>query len=379
MISEPGRVASPERNGAGGVRPPRKRKSAETRIETQEGPAGPHKVKQMARTDELNDLFASTSFLYGGNAHYIEELYAQYQDNPASLPVEWQTFFGDLHDKPDDVRKNAQGASWERDNWPLTPNGELTSALDGNWADVEAHMGAKLKEKAAATAQPISSDDIVKAQRDSVRAIMMIRAYRMRGHLHADLDPLGICQSRSRTIMSCPPSLRLLGRGLRPQDLHRQRARAGIRDHSRDARHPEADLLLDASAWNSCTSPIRRRSPGSSSASRGRTRASPSPRTARRRSCNKLIEAEGFEKFIDVKYTGTKRFGLDGGESLVPALEQIIKRGGADGREGHRARHGPPRPPQRALPGYGESRTGPSSTSSRAARSRPTTSKAPAT
>jgi 2-oxoglutarate dehydrogenase E1 component len=86
----------------------------------------------------------------------------------------------------------------------------------------------------------------------------------------------------------------------------------------------------------------------------GRTRASPSPRTARRRSCNKLIEAEGFEKFIDVKYTGTKRFGLDGGESLVPALEQIIKRGGADGRERHRARHGPPRPPQRALPGDGE-------------------------
>jgi 2-oxoglutarate dehydrogenase E1 component len=47
---------------------------------------------------------------------------------------------------------------------------------------------------------------------------------------------------------------------------------------------------------------------------------------------NKLIEAEGFEKFLDVKYTGTKRFGLDGGESLVPALEQIIKRGGQLGR-----------------------------------------------
>ena len=48
---------------------------------------------------------------------------------------------------------------------------------------------------------------------------------------------------------------------------------------------------------------------------------------------NKLIEAEGFEKFLDVRYTGTKRFGLDGGESMVPALEQIIKRGGALGIE----------------------------------------------
>ena len=53
----------------------------------------------------------------------------------------------------------------------------------------------------------------------------------------------------------------------------------------------------------------------------------------RRAILNKLIEAEGFEKFLHVKYTGTKRFGLDGGESMVPALEQIIKRGGALGVE----------------------------------------------
>src|SRR6185503_5254460 len=54
-------------------------------------------------------------------------------------------------------------------------------------------------------------------------------------------------------------------------------------------------------------------------------------REGKRAILNKLIEAEGFEKFIDVKYTGTKRFGLDGGESAIPALEQIIKRGGALG------------------------------------------------
>jgi len=54
-------------------------------------------------------------------------------------------------------------------------------------------------------------------------------------------------------------------------------------------------------------------------------------REGKRAILNKLVEAEGFEKFIDVKYTGTKRFGLDGGESMIPALEQIIKRGGALG------------------------------------------------
>jgi hypothetical protein len=98
-----------------------------TRIETQgQGEHRPGKVKHMARTDELNDIFAQTSFLYGGNAHYIEELYAQLPGQSASVPAEWQAFFGDLHDKPDDVRKNARGASWERANWPITPNGELS-------------------------------------------------------------------------------------------------------------------------------------------------------------------------------------------------------------------------------------------------------------
>ena len=56
-------------------------------------------------------------------------------------------------------------------------------------------------------------------------------------------------------------------------------------------------------------------------------------RQGRRAILNKLVEAEGFEKFLQVKYTGTKRFGLDGGEALIPAMEQIIKRGGALGVE----------------------------------------------
>ena len=59
-------------------------------------------------------------------------------------------------------------------------------------------------------------------------------------------------------------------------------------------------------------------------------------REGKRAILNKLVEAEGFEKFCDVKFTGTKRFGLDGGESMIPALEQIIKRGGALGVQGDR-------------------------------------------
>ena len=284
----------------------------------------------MARTDELNDLFASTSFLYGGNAHYIEELYAQYQDNPASLPEEWQTFFGDLHDKPEDVRKNAQDASWERANWPLTPNGELTSALDGNWAEIEAHIGTKLKEKAAATSQPVSDKDIVSAQRDSVRAIMMIRAYRMRGHLHANLDPLGIAKPLEDYNELSPEAY-----GFTPEDYDRKI----FIDNVLGLEFATIPEMLDILKRTYCSTIgvefMHISNPEEKSWIQQRIEG-PDKGVAftdmgKKAILQKLVEAEGFEQFIDVKYKGTKRFGLDGGESLIPALEQIIKRGGAMG------------------------------------------------
>ena len=86
----------------------------------------------MSRQD-ANAAFALSSFLQGTNATYIDEIYARYEKDPSSVDAEWQEFFKSLKDQPDDVRKNAQGPSWERANWPLTPQDDLTSALDGNW------------------------------------------------------------------------------------------------------------------------------------------------------------------------------------------------------------------------------------------------------
>src|SRR5207302_7014956 len=106
---------------------------------------------------------------------------------------EWQEFFKSLKDSPADVQKNAEGPSWGRDNWPLAPQDELTSALDGNWAEVEKVVGAKLAAKAQAQGRAqgqargaeVTAADVHQATRDSVRALMLIRAYRMRGHFHA--------------------------------------------------------------------------------------------------------------------------------------------------------------------------------------------------
>jgi 2-oxoglutarate dehydrogenase E1 component len=154
---------------------------------------------------------------------------------------------------------------------------------------------------------------------------MMIRAYRMRGHLHADLDPLAL-REKERSRGTAPGFLR----------LHRSRwDRKIFIDHVLGLEYATIREMLDilkrtycsTLALSSCTFPIRRQSPGFRSASRVRTSIAFTAE-GKKAILNKLIEAEGFEKFLDVKYTGTKRFGLDGGESLIPALEQIIKRGG---------------------------------------------------
>src|SRR6185503_16380244 len=145
-----------------------------------------HQDAIMSRQD-ANAAFALSSFLQGTNAPYIDDIYARYEKDPASVDPEWREFFKSLKDQPADVLKNAQGPSWGRDNWPLTPRDELTSALDGNWAQVEKVIGGKLAAKAQISAEAGAptkgvlavTADVHQATRDSVRALMLIRAYRM--------------------------------------------------------------------------------------------------------------------------------------------------------------------------------------------------------
>ena len=145
----------------------------------------------MSRQD-ANAALALTSFLYGGNASYIEDLHARYEVDPNSVDAEWQAFFASLKDNAADVTKNARGASWSRPGWPQPERSELVSALDGDWAEVGKAIGDKIKGKAQSGGHEVTAAEIQQATRDSIRALMLIRAYRMRGHLHANLDPLGL-------------------------------------------------------------------------------------------------------------------------------------------------------------------------------------------
>src|SRR5471030_1832893 len=103
----------------------------------------------MARQD-INQSLLQSSFLDGANAAYVEALQARYERDPSSVETGWREFFDALGDDPATVEKTAKGPTWERPNWPPTPNGDLINALDGDWPATEKAIGDKLKAKAAA-------------------------------------------------------------------------------------------------------------------------------------------------------------------------------------------------------------------------------------
>src|SRR4051794_41759458 len=108
----------------------------------------------MSRQD-ANAAFALSSFLYGGNAAYIEDLYAQYEADPKSVDAEWQAFFANLKDSSADVARSPQGASWKKP--ALLARDETLSALDGQWAETHNKIRDEIRANAQGTAVALSS------------------------------------------------------------------------------------------------------------------------------------------------------------------------------------------------------------------------------
>jgi len=282
----------------------------------------------MSRQD-ANAAFASTSFLYGGNAGYMDDLYARYEADPNALDAEWQAFFQSLKDDPAEVLKSARGPSWVLPNWPQPPRDDLISALAGDWSEVERTVGDKLKAKAQGRGVEISAAEVQQATRDSIHALMLIRAYRIRGAFHANLDPLGLEPPKDRSELD-PRSY-----GFDEPDYDRRIFLDRVLGLEFGTIR-EIVAILQRTYCQTLAVEFMHISDAAQKAwlqerIEGPDKEISFTREGKRAILNKLIEAQGFENFCDVKFTGTKRFGLDGGESMIPALEQIIKRGGALG------------------------------------------------
>ncbi|MEQ3711722.1 MAG: 2-oxoglutarate dehydrogenase E1 component [Tateyamaria sp.] len=278
-----------------------------------------------------NDQFHASSFMQGHNAEYLEQMYARYANDPSAVDEAWQAFFRAMGDDEVSVKREAEGPSWARTDWPPMPGDDLTQALTGEWAAPAEVKGAgdKIKAKAAEKGVEVSNDQIKRAVLDSIRALMIIRAYRIRGHLVADLDPLGM---RDQTPH---PELDPKSYGFTEADMDRPIFIDKV-------------LGLDVATMREIIDIVKRTYCGTFALQymhisnpeeagwlkeriEGLGKEIQFTREGRKAILNKMVEAEGFEKFLHVKYMGTKRFGLDGGESLIPAMEQIIKRGGSLG------------------------------------------------
>ncbi|MCL5777024.1 2-oxoglutarate dehydrogenase E1 component [Limibaculum sp. FT325] len=273
----------------------------------------------------------ASSFLQGHNAEYVEQLYARYVADPASVDPSWAAWFAALGDDPSAVTAEAEGAPWERRDWPPTANGELVAALDGQWDQVPgaAKLAKKIEAKAAAKGDMIDAAQMRAAVLDSIRAIMYIRSFRSRGHLGADLDPLRLTGHVQH------PEFDPRFFGFKEADLDRPIFIDNVLGLEYATMREIEALLKRTYQGTFALQFMHLQDPEPKSwlqqRIEGYGKEIQFTKRGRKAILNKLVEAEGFEKFLHVKYTGTKRFGLDGGEALIPAMEQIIKRGGALG------------------------------------------------
>ncbi|MBP9950983.1 MAG: 2-oxoglutarate dehydrogenase E1 component [Cypionkella sp.] len=281
-----------------------------------------------------NDQFRAGSFLDGANADYIDQLAARHAADPASVDAQWADFFRAMGDSERDTKRAAEGPSWARKDWPPEPSDDLTGALTGEWPLMappkEARAaGAKIAAKAADMGVAVTDDQIKRAVLDSIRAIMIIRAYRIRGHLAANLDPLDMRDESNH------PELDPASYGFAEADMDRPIFIDNVLGLETASMREIIDIVKRTYCGTFALQFMHISDPAQAAWLKERIEGYGKEiaftREGRKAILNKLVEAEGYEKFLHVKYMGTKRFGLDGAESLIPAMEAILKRGGAMG------------------------------------------------
>ncbi|WP_187334688.1 2-oxoglutarate dehydrogenase E1 component [Novosphingopyxis iocasae] len=231
------------------------------------------------------------------------------------MGVEGQTF--------ETGQEPREGPSWQRSNWPLDVADDLNAALDPT------RMAVEVKAAAEAKGETLSGAEIEKAAGDSIRAMMLIRTYRVRGHLASNLDPLGLSHR------DLPGDLDPEYHGFSKDDLDREIYLGG----NLGFEYGTIRELVEVLRANYCgpvgleymhISDIEERR-FLQERLEGKENAISFTAEGKRAILNKVIQGEQFESFLGKKYVGTKRFGLDGGEAMLPALEAVIKYGGQYG------------------------------------------------
>jgi len=256
------------------------------------------------------------SFLTGVNSEYIAHLYSSFLKNPGSVDPSWKEFFKGLNDREVGVLRELHGASWTPSENRRDQNGFAVEPANGN---ANTHGAESLA----------SSADARSAALDSIRALQLIRAYRARGHLLSNLDPLGL------KAIDYHPELDPAHYGFTDADKNKTIFINGVLGME----YATLDEIVTALKQTYCgTIGVEFLHMGDPDEKQWIQERIEGPRNqtdftvnGKRAILQRLTAAESFEKFLHTKYVGTKRFGLDGGESLIPCIEQIMKRGGQMG------------------------------------------------
>ena len=242
-----------------------------------------------------NTTYKKTSFLSGINSEFINQFYSDYLSDPKSLPEGWRKFFEGLSEDEKLVLNDLNGPSW-------SPTKKINRA---NISVIEVEKDKEEKEE-------INSSSIKQASQDSVRAIMLIRAYRIRGHLIANLDPLSLQKKDEH------PELKPESYGFTEKDYQRKIFLDGVLG----LQYANLSQIIKLLKKTYCSTIgyefMHLGDPEEKAWIRNRIEGPEKDITftnnGKKAILNKIIEAEGFEKYLHVKFVGTKRFGLDGGE-----------------------------------------------------------------
>ena len=243
--------------------------------------------------------YEKTSFLHKANTSFIEEMYVKFIEGDTTIPLSWKSYFEDLGEDLNEVIKEIEGPNWKPNKIKINLNQQN---LNGS--------------------QKVNQINI----KDSIKAIALIRAYRINGHLIANLDPLGMME---RKYMH---ELHPEDYGFNKDDFNRKIYLDNYLDRDFASLKEIIKFLKDKYCSSIGVEYMHMTEREEKIWFRERMEKEENKisftNNGKKAILNKLIQAEGFEKYLALKFIGTKRFGLDGAESLIPALEQIIKRGG---------------------------------------------------
>ena len=252
----------------------------------------------------MDEVFLDATILNGLNSTYIADLYEKWLENPKNVDANWNDWFSDMQNtgSSNDIPSWAKGKPFE----------EKLENLE--------HKNSSL-----------SSEEMRKASIDSLRAVMMIRAYRARGHLEAKTDPLNLEKKEEH------PELNPEFYGFTKNDYDRPIFIDNVLGIETASLRQILSTLKDTYCGSIGVEYLHIQDPEQKSWIQQRIEniRNQTDFTDKGKEAiyERLVDAESFERFLNKKYTGTKRFGLDGSESVIPAIEQIAKRGSQLGLE----------------------------------------------